>query len=104
MLRAHGRQHRLGHRDHADHVELQDPGELVKVELVEAVMQAHPGVVDQPVDAAVPLQCRLDQRGDVLAVGDIGADGERAAEFGGQRVETAAPPGGQHRMRARLVQ
>ena len=67
-------------------------------------MQAHPGVVDQPVDAAVPLQCRLYQRGDVLAVGDIGADGERAAEFGGQRVETAAPPGGQHGMRARLVQ
>src|SRR5664280_2409273 len=74
-LGAHSRQHGLGHGHEADHVELEHTGELVEIEPVEGRVQAHPGVVAQPVNPAVPVERRLNQPADGGGVGDVGRHG-----------------------------
>jgi hypothetical protein len=103
-LSSHGREHRLGHGHDADHVEVEDPGELVQVELVEGPVQADPGVVDQPVDPAMPVEDRPGEVADGRGVGDVRRHGQRSAEFLAQGLDAVGPAGRQHRMPARLVQ
>jgi hypothetical protein len=99
-----GRQHRLGHGHDTDHVEVEDPGELPQVELVERRVQAHPSVVDQPVDPAMPVEGGLDQVADGRGLGDVRRHGERSAEFLAQCLDAAGAAGRQHGVGARLVQ
>jgi hypothetical protein len=80
------------------------PGKLVQVELVKGLVQAHPGVVDQPVDAAVPVQGGPGQPAGGRPVSDVGHHGEGAAEFLAQRFQAVRAAGGQDGMRARLIE
>src|SRR5664279_2963166 len=101
---AHSWQHGLGHGHEADHVELEHTGELVEIEPVEGRVQAHPGVVDQPVNPAVPVERRLNQPADGGGVGDVGRHGERAVELFAQYRQAIGAAGRQDGVCAGLVE
>jgi hypothetical protein len=82
---AHRGQHGLRHRQQADDVQLQDLAELGRVDLVERSAEAGPGVVDQPVDAPVPIEGGGHQVAHLRGVGHVGGDGERAVELRAQQ-------------------
>jgi hypothetical protein len=70
-------------------------GELVEIEPIQGRVQAHAGVVDQPVNPAVPVERRLGQPADGGWVGDVGRYGERAVELFAQLRQAIGAAGRQ---------
>ena len=94
---AQQRQHRLGHRDLADDVDLELTAQVVERHALHRAGHDDAGVVDDGVEAAG--QCR-GQRGDLVGVGHVEHD--RRDALGRERVAVLAaahagddvPPGG----------
>jgi hypothetical protein len=79
-----------------DHVELEDGTQVNRVQLLERDMKALSGVVHQHIDRAVGVDGPGDQPPDIAGNGDVGGDGERARQLGGERLKTLGPPSGEH--------
>jgi hypothetical protein len=94
-LLPHGRQHRLRHRQQADHVELQDLAELGQVHLVQRPVHTGAGVVHQPVDPLMPVEDGGHQVAHLRRIGHVGGHGQRPVEFLAQRGQPVGPTRGQ---------
>jgi hypothetical protein len=88
----------------ADHIELQYLGELVQVDVDKQVEQGAAGIVNQPIDAPVPVERGLHQPFAGGRIGDVGRHRERSLELLAQLGQPVCPPRRQHRMRAGFVQ
>jgi len=77
---------------------------MFTIHLGQRPVQAGAHVVDQPVDALVPVYGGRDQAAHLRRVGHVGGHGQRAAEFRAQRGQPVGPARGQHRPRAGGVQ
>jgi hypothetical protein len=97
-LGAHGRQHRLGHGQHPDHVQVQDPGEILVIEPVQRQMEAGPGIVNERVNPAMTRHGGRHDTADVAAVGHIGQDRQRSPELIAEHGQAVSPTRREDRM------
>ncbi len=85
MARAFFQQNRYEAADSVDdteHVDVVDPAPVVDRELPGTAPQIYPGVQAHDVDAAEPVEGPAGEGGDLVVLGDVGANGEhlRAAD------------------------
>ena len=87
-------------RERRSQVQVDDAREVLGAQLQRGARRAHPGVVDESVDAAVALHHSVHQALAVGGVGDVARHGHRLRDGGGKAGQPVGPARSQNRNRA----